>query len=148
MKKFENSLIITVLILLFYGASKYSDTSIDIHFNDTFYLIASGGVAGCFAAWMLIVFFLFKVIRRRHQYVHPLFTFTYNILTLLFLGLVLLPGLLNAPSNAAGFTDADLDGLIFRNHLKVMAAWCLLALQVIFLIFFVFQLLKRPVIDR
>lgn len=148
MKKFENFLIVAVLIILFYSASKYSDTSIDIHFHDTFYVISGAFVGGWFTVWLLIVFLLFKLIRRRHRYIHPLFTITYTTLTVLFFGVFLVLGLPGAPSSAAGYSNADLDALIFRNHMRVVPAWCLVAVQVIFLIFFVVQRLKKPAFQR
>ncbi|WP_205513405.1 hypothetical protein [Longitalea arenae] len=148
MKKFENFLIVLVLVLLFFSASKHSDVSIDIHLHDTFYVINSAYVTGWFALWLLIVFFLFKLIRRRRQYINPLFTITYNALTLLFFGGFLWLGLYNAPANGVGFTNAEIDGLIFRNQMRVVFAWCLLAVQVIFLLYFAVQLLKKPAVQR
>ncbi|WP_207510810.1 hypothetical protein [Longitalea luteola] len=148
MRKLENLLIIIVLIILFYSASKYGDASIDVHFHDTFYVINSAYIGGWFAVWLLIIFLLFKVVRRRHHYVSPLITLTYTTLTLLFFCVFLLLGLVNGASNGAGFSNADLDALIFRNKLRVVAAWCLLAVQVIFLTYFAVQLLKKRAVQR
>jgi hypothetical protein len=148
MKKFENFLLITVLILLFYSASKYSDTSIDIHYHDTYYLISGAAIGGWFALWLLIVFLLLKIIRRRHHFVHPIFTLIYGVLTLVFLGVIFALTRVGGPSNRAGYSAADLDALIFRNQMSMLAVWCLLALQVIFMIYFIVQLLKKPALQR
>ncbi|THU35822.1 hypothetical protein FAM09_20720 [Niastella caeni] len=145
MKKIENFLFLPVLVLLFYSASKYSDTTIDIHLYDTYYLISSAAVAGWFALWLLIVILLFKRIRQRHRLVHQKVVLIYSMLTLVSLGLFLFAGLSGGPSNAAGYTDADLDAMIFRNKLGMVAGWSCLAVQVIFLIYFVVQTVKKPI---
>lgn len=148
MKKTENFLLLPVLVLLFYGASKYSAASIDIHFHDTYYIIASAPIAGWFALWLLIVFALFKWIRHRHQVINQKFFATYITLTLLSFGIFLLGGLMSGPSGEGRFSDSELDALIFRDNLRMVAACCFLLFQIIFLIYFIVQLLKRPVIQR
>lgn len=144
MKKIENFLFLPVLVLLFYSASKYSDTSIDIHLFDTYYIFSSAAAAGWFALWLLVVVFLFRLVRRRHQMVHQRFEIIYSTLTLLFFGVFLLAGLSGGPSNAAGYSDADLDALIFRNKLGMAVAWCFLTVQFIFLTYIILQFVKKP----
>lgn len=142
MKKIENWLFLPVLILLFFSASKYGGASTDINVSDTYFIIPNAAIAGVFAAWLFLVIFLFKRIRRRHQVVHKKFAIIYITLTLLFLGVFLGLGLVAGGSAAGNFTNSDLDALIFRNQLRVWCAWCCLLVQVIFLIYFIVQIVK------
>jgi uncharacterized membrane protein YozB (DUF420 family) len=144
MEKIENILFWPVLILLFLSASKYGAMSTDIQFNDTYYIIPNSHVAGSFAAWLLIVIFLFKGIRRRHNEVHKKFVLTYSTLTVLLLGVFLGVGFVSGGSAAGNFTTADLDALLFRNQLKLVCAEGCLVVQIIFLIYFIIQLVKKP----
>jgi heme O synthase-like polyprenyltransferase len=145
MKKIENLLFWPVLVLLFFSASKYGGASTDIHVADTYYIVSNAAVAGGFAVWLLVVIFLFKRIRRRHQAVHNKFAFTYITLTVLFFGVFLGLGLVSGGSAGGNFTDSQLDALMFRTQLRMVCAWCYLFVQVIFLIYFIFQLFKKPV---
>lgn len=145
MKKIENFLFLPVLVLVFYSMSKYSDASIDINFHDTYYIIASAPVAGWFAVWLLIVILLFKLIRRRHHSVNQKIAITFITGTLLFFAIFLIGGLVGGPSGEGRFSDTELDTLIFKGQLRIVAAWCFLVMQVMFVVYFVVQLLKRPV---
>jgi hypothetical protein len=145
MKKIENILFWPVLVLLFFSASKYGATSTDIHFHDTYYIVANSYVAGTFAVWLLLIIILLKLIRRRHQAVNKIFVLTYITLTLLLLGGFLGLEFVSGGSAAGNFTTADLDALMFRNQLRVVCAWCFLLVQVIFLGYFLYQLIKKPV---
>jgi hypothetical protein len=120
MKKIENFLYLPVLILLFYGASKYSSSVTDIHFHDTFYVITNASITGWFLAWLGIVFILFKIIRRRHVIIHTKFAFTYIVLTVLLFGVFMVAGLVGGPSDRSGYTDADLDLVIARNLFRMV----------------------------
>jgi hypothetical protein len=148
MKKVEHFLFLPVLILLFYGASKYSSTVTDIHLHDTFYVITNASITGWFLAWLGIVFILFKIIRRRHVIIHTKFAFTYIVLTVLLFGVFIVAGLVGGPSDRSGYTDADLDVVIARNLFRMVTVYCFLAVQFIFLIYFIIQMVKQPVIRR
>jgi hypothetical protein len=52
------------------------------------------------------------------------------------------------PSDRSGYTDADLDLVIARNLFRMVTVYCFLAVQFIFLIYFIIQMVKRPVIRR
>lgn len=145
MKKIENFLFFPIIVLLIYSISKYKDASIDILAFDTFYVTQSGYVTGLFACWLFVVILLLKVIRRRQGLVHRKFVFTYNTLTLLFFGVFMLGAWSTAPANGAGYSNKELDALIFKNQLRLVATWCFLVVQFIFLIYFIIQLVKKPV---
>ena len=145
MKKIENILFWPVLILLFLSASKYGAASNAIEFNDTYYIILNSHSAGSFAVWLLVVIFLFKFIRRRRQVVNKKFALAYITLTLLLFGVFIGLGFVKGGSAAGNFTTTDLDALMFRNQLKVACAEGCLLVQVIFLIYFFIQILKKPV---
>jgi hypothetical protein len=145
MKKIENILFWPVLILLFLSASKYGSTTTDVNVSDTYYIISSGAIAGAFAGWLLVVIFLFKLIRRRHQVVNKKFALTYIALTILLFGVFISVGFVKGGSAAGNYTTADLDALMFRNQLKVACAEGCLLVQVIFLIYFIIQIVKKPV---
>ncbi len=86
MKKIENILFWPVLILLFFCASKYGRISTDLNIHDTYYIIPNSYAAGTFALWLLLVIFLLKLIRRRHQVINKKIVLTYVTLTLVLLG--------------------------------------------------------------
>ncbi len=144
MKKIENILFWPVLILLFLSASKYGAMSTDVQYNDTYHIIPNSYVAGSFAGWLLIVVFLLKSIRRRRQVLNKKFILTYILLTVLLLGIFLGLGFVSGGSAAGNFTTADLDALLFRNQLKMLCAEVCLLVQVIFLVYFIIQLVKKP----
>jgi len=143
MKKIENWLLWPILILVFYSISKYGDTTTDIYWSDTFYLVTHASLAGWFLTWLVIVLILFKIIRHRHVIIHTKFAFTYMVLTLLLFSVFLVAGFVGGPSNGVGFSDADIDRLIARNLFRTVTVFCFLAVQVIFLIYFIVQL-RRP----
>ena len=144
MKKIENILFWPVLILLFLSASKYGAMSTDIQYNDTYHIIPNSYVAGSFAGWLLMVIFLIKGLRRRQQVIHKKIVLTYILLTVLLLGVFLGLGFVSGGSAAGNFTTADLDALMFRNQLKLLCAEGCLLVQVIFLIYLIIQLVKKP----
>lgn len=146
MKKIENFLFLPILVLLFFGASKYSNASLDIEIADTYYVISAATVAGCLAVWLLLVVYCFKQIRKRHKMVNTKLAAGYIILTLLFAIVFIVLGLWNGASSKAGYTEADLDALIVRNQLRTVALWCFAAVQLIFLGYFIAQLIKKPVV--
>jgi len=145
MKKIENFLLLPIIASVFYSISKYKDTTIDINAFDTFYVIQSGLLTGLFAFWLFVVFLLLKLIRRRQGFVHRLFVFTYNTLTILFFGVFMLGAWHIGPSNGAGYSNSELDALIFKNQLRLVSAWCFFIVQIIFLIYFIVQLVKKTV---
>ena len=77
--------------------------------------------------------------------VHRKFVFTYNTLTLLFFGVFMLGVWHIGAANGAGYSNSELDALIFKNKLRLVAAWCFLVVQVIFLIYFFVQFAKKTV---
>ncbi|OQP39783.1 hypothetical protein A4H97_16295 [Niastella yeongjuensis] len=145
MKKIENILFWPVLILLFFTASKFGRASTDLNIDDSYYIIPNSYVAGTCALWLLLVVFLLKLIRRRHQTVNKKITLTYMGVTLLLVTGFLALGLVNGGSAAGNYTTSDLDALMFRNQLRVLCGWCFLLVQVIFLIYFFVQIVKKPV---
>src|SRR5690349_11417001 len=98
MKKIENFLFWPVLVLLFFCITKYGSTSTDINFHDTYYIIPSSTIAGSFAGWLLVVIFLLKRIRHRHQVVNNKFALIYIALTILCLGVFLSLGFVSGGS--------------------------------------------------
>lgn len=145
MKKIENWLLWPILVLIFCSISKYGDTTTDIQLNDTYYVINNNIITGWFLVWLLIVFFLFKLIRRRHHTVNTKFAVAYIVLTVLFFGVSWGSGFFGGGS-PAGYSDSQLDKLIFYDKLRTQTILGLVLIQVIFLVYFIVQLLKKPVI--
>jgi hypothetical protein len=142
MKKIENWLLLPVLILLFYAASKYSSTTTDIHYHDIYFVVSNGAIAGCCLIWLGIVFILFKIIRRRHQLVNIKFAIPYYMLTGLIFLVFWLPT--SAETGENGISDSQLDWWLFYNQLRILSGYIFLFAQVTFLIYFIFQLFRRP----
>lgn len=145
MKKIEHILYWITGILLFFCISKYGSATTDINVRDTYFIIKNSQIAITFVLWLLIVIFLFKMIRRRHKEVPKIFALSYIILTVLLLGVFLGLGLVKGGSAAGTYNTADLDALMFRNQLKLVCAEGCLLVQVIFLIYFFIQMVKKPV---
>ncbi|HUP12281.1 MAG TPA: hypothetical protein VM187_08725, partial [Niastella sp.] len=104
-------------------------------------------ITGWFLAWLLIIFFLFKLIRRRHQEINNKFAIIYIVLTMLFFTLSWGSGFLGGGS-PAGYSDSQLDKLIFYDQVRTLTAVSLMVTQVIFLVYFVVQMLKRPAVSK
>jgi len=142
MKKIENLLFLPVLALCFYGASKYSSTTLDIHLYDTYYVVAIAPLTGWALAWLLGVILLFKVIRRRHQSINIKFAIPYIALTLVLFLVLWLPS--GAETGDNGISDEQLSRWLLYNQLRVAATTLFALAQVTFLIYFIVQLMKRP----
>ena len=142
MKKIENWLLLPVLVLLFYAASKYSSTTTDVHYHDTYFVVSNGMIAGSCLIWLGIVFLLFKMIRRRHQTINIKFAIPYFILTLLIFLVFWLPT--GAETGENGISDTQLDSWLFYNQLRILSGYIFLFAQITFLIYFIFQFFRRP----
>lgn len=142
MKKIENWLLWPILVLIFASISKYGEQRTDIHWNDTFYVIDNNYITGSLLVWLLIVFFLLKFIRHRHHTVHTQFAIAYMVLTVLLFTLFWGSSFLGGGS-PAGYSDSQIDKLIFYNNLRLYTAFGLLLVQVIFLLYFIVQMLKK-----
>jgi len=142
MKKIENLLFLPVLALCFYGASKYSSTTLDIHFQDTYFVIYNATIVGWSLAWLLGVIVLFKVIRQRQQTINIKFAIPYIVLTLLLFLVLWLPS--GAETGDNGISDEQLSRWLLYNQLRMVAAILFAMAQVTFLIYFIVQLMKRP----
>lgn len=69
------------------------------------------------------------------------------MLTVLLFGVSWASGFLGGGS-AAGYSDSQLDKLMFYDQVRVITALGLLATQIIFLAYFVVQLLKKPALNN
>jgi hypothetical protein len=69
------------------------------------------------------------------------------VLTLVLFSISWLSGFLGGGS-PAGYSDSQLDRLIFYDQLRTVTAFFFLLIQIIFLGYFVVQLLKKPVYQR
>lgn len=144
MKKIENILLWPVFILLFVCVSKFGAITTDIQYHDTYYITPNSYIAGSFAGWLLLVVFLLKQVRRRHQVIHTGIILTYTLITVLLLGVFLGLGFVSGGSAAGNYTTDDLDALLFRNQLKLLCMEGCLLVQVLFLIYIIIQLVKKP----
>jgi membrane protease YdiL (CAAX protease family) len=146
MKKIENILFIPAVILLFLSISKKNTAVTDIHFSDTYYVVSNAAIAGGFLGWLILVIIFLKLIRWRHQSINIKFASPYIILTLV---LYLVFTLASPPqAGTGGMSDAQLDQWIFYNRLREVTAVAFILIQVIFLIYFITQLFKRPAVSR
>jgi hypothetical protein len=140
MKKIENILFIPALILLFLGISKNNTGATDIHFNDTFFVLENRTMAGWFLAWLIFVIILFKIIRRRHNYINKRVAAPYIILTVVFYLFFFLGNFMQG--GGRGMSDAQLQRWTFYNQLKMVTAAAFLLVQLIFLIYFTWQMIR------
>jgi hypothetical protein len=142
MKKIENILFVPAVMLLFYSISKKNTAITDIHFSDTFIVVENRTIAGWFLAWLILVIICFKLIRMRHYYINKRFAAPYIILTLVLFLFFCLP--LGSHLYEGGMSDKELRAWTFYNQVKMATGYSFLFLQVIFLIYFIFQLFRRP----
>ena len=146
MKKIENILFVPAVILLFYSISKHNTAVTDIHFSDTFFVVENRTITGWFLAWLILVIIFFKIIRYRHYYISKRFAAPYIILTPVLFLFFCLP--LGSHSYVSGMSDEQLSEWIFFNQVKMVTGYSFLLIQVIFLIYFITQLIKRPIASR
>jgi hypothetical protein len=144
MKKIENILFIPAVILLFISISKKNTAVTDIHFHDTYYVVSNAAIAGGFLGWLILVITFLKLIRWRHQSINIKFVSPYIILTLV---LYLVFSLANPPQGSTnGISDAQLDRWVLYHQIRIGAILVFLLIQVIFLVYFIVQLFKRPAV--
>jgi len=135
MKKIENWLIIPALLLFFYWISNYGKTSINIHWHDTYYVLDNKALSGRFLIWLTIVFIFFKIIRARHGSINRKFAVTYIVLTLLLFIIFSLPVELDG---------RNLEKWSLFNQVRIIVGAIFLLAQVMFLIYYFVQLIKKP----
>jgi hypothetical protein len=140
MKKIENWLIIPALLLLFYWISSFGKASINIHWHDSYYALDNKALSGRFLIWLTIVFIFFKIIRARHQSINRKFAVTYLVLTLL------LFTIFSIPVEPDG---RNMEKWSLFNQVRIVVGAIFLLAQVMFLIYYFVQLVRKPVsIDR
>jgi len=145
MKKIENWLFLPVLILLFYSASEYSASTTDIHLGDSYYIISNGSIARGLLTWLILVFIFFRIIRRRNPSPNRRLVVGYMVLTLLLLAVWYIASAVLGSKTSSGFSDEELNRWVLFNQIRMTAGFVFGLVQVIFLIYFVVLLLKKPV---
>jgi hypothetical protein len=146
MKKIENFLFLPVLILLFYTRSAAAENTTFFHWQHNSVEFNNGSAAGWALAWLTLVFLLFKIVRLRHRTINLKFAISYNVLSLLFFLVLCLPT--SPETGVNGISDAQLYRWNLYNQTRAMSWTIFILTQVIFLIYFIFQLIKKPIIRR
>jgi hypothetical protein len=147
-KKIENWLLLPVLILFSCSFGLVGHT-LDFHLHDTYFVFEGVSTFRLLASFLLIIFGLYKTIRNRHQTINRVFAVPHILISILLTGLLLMP--LAAKQQYIDYTQldySDWNSYRYQWQLPVMAGLSFLLIQAIFFIFFIAQLLKKPVIQR
>lgn len=140
--KIENWLLLPMLILLFYTRSAAAENTTSFHFQDNAVEFNNGSAAGWALVWLILVFLLWKVVRLRHRTVNIKFAISYILLSLLFFVVLCLPT--SPETSANGISDTQLYMWNLYNSIRAMSWNIVMLTQLIFLIYFIIQLIKRP----
>lgn len=145
MKKIENVWLLLAVGVLIY--SFFAPQGYDFHFHDTYYVVGGPQLVRLFIYPFLLFFFLYKMIRRRHDTVNIKIALIHILTTIPVLYLLLPPAGKSATtpgkvaiSNLKVINEASQH----RYHLQGVLFVVFLISQVIFLIYFVTMLIKKP----
>jgi heme/copper-type cytochrome/quinol oxidase subunit 1 len=141
MKKIENILLPPILVLLVLIFVKRT-TTIDIHLHDTYYVIAHASLAKWFLYWLVVQFFLYTLIRRRHKQVNTKWAITHISITILLIGLIWF--LADSMSKAPRYYATYAVKWNLYNQMIVIAVVAFLLSQIVFLVYFVSRLFQTP----
>jgi hypothetical protein len=143
MKKIENWLLLPVLVLFCWSLVAYHYT-LDIHLHDTYFILEGASTMRILAGYLLIMYGLYKTIRNRHQTINRIFAVSHILISLFFTGLLLLPF-----TREVRYIDySNWNSYQSKLNMGAIAIIFYLLTQVIFLIYFIAQLIKKPVIRR
>lgn len=142
MKKIENWLLFPVLVLFCWSFA--NPGTLDFHIHDTYFVIAGVSVWRYFAAFLLIVFGLYKTIRNRHQTINRVFAVSHILITILLTGFMVIP----FTSEPKYIDYSNWKSYQSKLQWDAIAVITYLLTQVIFLIYFIIQMVKRPIGTR
>jgi hypothetical protein len=143
MRTIENWLLLPVLVLYIWSLNLIDD-SLDIHLHDTYYVLEGVSFTRVLAGFLLLIFGLYKIIRYRHQFINRVFALPHILLSVLLTAFLLYPV-------TAKPRDLDYNNwLVYQKYgqRSAVAGLLFVLIQVIFLVYFVVQLLKKPVVSK
>jgi len=138
MRKIENWLLLPAFILLFRSIIEPLQ-SFDIHLHDTYFVFDGVSLLRFPAYALLIIFGMYKTVRHRHENIDPVFALPHIVITILLTGVLLFPS--TTGKRYVDFTNWSTIGFMQWNVLSFVAY---LLVQVIFLGYFVVQLIRKP----
>lgn len=143
MKKIENWLLLPILILFCWSLAAAPHT-LDIHLHDTYFVLDSAFTFRFLGGALLLLFGLYKTIRNRHQTINQVFAAPHLLITILLTGLLLIPFATEVRfidyNNWSNWTSYQSN--LLRPSIVVNAY---VLTQFIFLIYFITQMVKRPI---
>jgi heme/copper-type cytochrome/quinol oxidase subunit 1 len=134
MQKVENSLILPVLFL--YVWSLTVSESLDFHLHDTYFVVAGFSAMRMLASFFLILFGLYKTIRHRHDVINLFIAVPHILLTSILIGCLLAP--LEGERN---YIDYNSWNSVPWDAIGLLT---FLLIQVIFVIYFIIEVVKKP----
>ena len=144
MRKIENLLLVPFLLIVL-ALCLRGHSTLDIHLHDTYYVIAPWPLAQLFVVWLFILFLLYKLIRKRRQFVNNWWAISHITVTTLLTGLIWFSYLFNNRLPRWYISDSletTLRIWAAYNQLLVISCMIFLFVQVIFLIYFIVQMIK------
>lgn len=141
MKKIENWLILPVMILFVWSLT-VANYTLDFHLTDTYFVVDGAFMLRFLGGVLLLLFGVYKTIRHRHHNINRTFAVPHILITILLTGFLLIP-----VATEIKFVDYS-NWKSYQSKLLwpavVVIAYVLTL--IIFLIYFIFQLLKKPII--
>ena len=137
MQKVENSLLLAVLFLFVWSLTVTG--SMDLHLHDTYFVIAGVSALRFLAGFFLILFGLYKTIRHRHDVINLFIAVPHILLTFILIGSLLAS--FGEKRNYVEFSTWQAEGKLLWCAVGLMS---FLLIQVIFLIYFLVQIIKKP----
>ena len=153
MKKIENLLLLLPLLLIVVGEIFIANSTIDIHLHDTYYVVSPIPMALRFTGWLIILFILYKVIRKRHGSINNKWAIPHILISTIFIGIILFSYLFNPVprrflSNSPETVMQVATAYQRYNQLLIVSSIIFLSAQVIFLLYFITMMIKpRPSVN-
>jgi len=146
----ENWLLMPVIILYIwsFGLTGYT---LDLHLHDTYFIVDGVSTFRILAGCLLLIFGLYKTIRNRHQTINQAFAVPHIFITILLTGFLLIPFAIKFQDSASKVQYIDYSHWrSYESNAKwaLMAVFSFLLSQIIFLIYFVVQLVRKPASGR
>ena len=146
MKKVENLLLLPIVVL-FVLSLLAGNSTLDIHLHDTYYVINNYNLAKWFTWWLVVMFILYKLIRRKQGRVDERWAVPHIAVTVVLIALMWFPAVMDngpMPRRYLDYGNDMLQQMITWYRIIFIGGLVFALVQLAFLVYFIIQLIRSP----